>query len=225
MARIIFIGDVHGCRLELDALLHQLDPGPKDRVIFIGDLVNKGPDSMGVMRRFHETKRVCRTEAVLGNHELRLLDDKRQRRESATTQRMRAEFGPRFKKMLRDIGKFPAFIEKQDWVAVHAGLVPGRAPSDTSAAALCNIRTWDGAGEDLQDRSNPAWFDVHEGGRPVVFGHWAELRGVLDRDHVIGLDTGCVYGGKLTACVFKGRDPEAREIVSVPALKPYCPVD
>jgi predicted phosphodiesterase len=69
MPRTIAIGDVHGCADELEELLEALNLKPGDRVIQLGDLVNRGPDS----RRVIQLARTYKIEAILGNHELRLL--------------------------------------------------------------------------------------------------------------------------------------------------------
>ena len=76
--RLITIGDVHGCADDLARLLDWLQPQPEDRLIFVGDLVNKGFDSAGVV----DQAIALQAEAVMGNHELRLL---RYRREGDPT--------------------------------------------------------------------------------------------------------------------------------------------
>jgi hypothetical protein len=215
--RTLIIGDVHGCLAELHALLSELRADPaSDRIIFIGDLINKGPDSLGVYRLF----KALGAEAILGNHELRLLleaDHPRQRR--PLYDRMRDEFGDLFPSLLDDIARWPLFIETEEFIVVHAGLLPNRNPHACSAEQLTNIRTWDGVGINLQDRANPPWYMFYEGRKKVVFGHWAALGGI-HMPKVIGIDTGCVYGRSLTALVL----PEER-LVQVRALKAYCPVD
>ena len=64
--RTLVIGDVHGCSRELDDLIEKLEYNPKsDELIFIGDLINKGPDSKGVFERYQSWN----AKAILGNHE------------------------------------------------------------------------------------------------------------------------------------------------------------
>ena len=69
VGRSIWIGDVHGCALELADLLDAISPTAEDRVIFVGDLVARGPDTPGVLRMVRETSALC----VRGNHEHRLI--------------------------------------------------------------------------------------------------------------------------------------------------------
>ena len=215
--RTIIVGDVHGCIDELNELLERLKIRPKtDRVIFIGDLINKGPASYEVYKRFKELQ----ATSILGNHEFRVLRQVKHRAErDAPYRALKDSFGrKRFKKYLADIQKWPCFIEEDEFLVVHAGIVPDCPPKETDPGILVNIRTWDGVGKDLQNKTNPPWFDGYLGDRLVVFGHWAALGGIV-RENVIGLDTGCVYGKELSALVLPDR-----EIISVPAHKIYCPI-
>ena len=98
---------------------------------------------------------------------------------------------------------------------VHGGIVPGVALEDSDPYQITSIRTWDGVGSKLSNPDNPPWFDFYHEKKPVIFGHWAALGGIK-RHNVIGIDTGCVYGKKLTALIL----PEA-ELVSVNAEKVY----
>lgn len=194
-----------------------MDADPRtDRIIFIGDLVNKGPDSREVYKRFRELK----AESILGNHELRILEQASDRRErNASYRALKSEFGRKlFKRFLQDVRTWPSYIEEKDLMVVHAGLVPGQSPAESSPHVLANIRTWDGEGKDLQRKTNPPWFDLYQEERLVVFGHWAALGGVV-RNNAIGLDTGCVYGKSLSGLVL----PDLT-IYSVEAKQAYCPI-
>ena len=109
----------------------------------------------------------------------------------------------------------PFFIENEDFLVVHAGIVPGEHPSQSAPKALVTIRTWDKIGKELSAPKNPAWFSYYKSPKLVIFGHWASL-GLVIRENVIGLDSGCVYGKKLTALVL----PDKR-IFQVNAEKTY----
>jgi bis(5'-nucleosyl)-tetraphosphatase (symmetrical) len=216
MKRTLFIGDVHGCIQELDDLLGKLDYAPdRDRLFFVGDLIGKGLNSYEVYQRYKETG----GQAVLGNHEWHLLE----RHDHDLEQTpyyiiLRDAFGDRFEAFIDDLRSWPLYIEEEDFMLVHAGLVPGRHPRKCTGEELTMIRTWDGKGKDLQNPKNPAWFDLYKEDKLVVFGHWAALEGV-ERPNAIGLDTGCVYGKKLSALVL----PE-RKIVRVKARKVYSKI-
>jgi hypothetical protein len=75
MGRTLIVGDVHGCAGELGSLLEALAPGADDQVLFVGDLVARGPDSRGVLALY----RAVRGRSVLGNHEARLIEARRAR--------------------------------------------------------------------------------------------------------------------------------------------------
>jgi len=215
--RTLIIGDVHGCAKELKALLKKVSADPdRDRILFIGDLINKGPDSYGVWRQFREMKGV----SVMGNHELSLLQLTRGKyhKHGKYYDRLHKEFGRYFDEFVADVSHFPLWYEYHDLMLVHAGLVPGLHPDQTDPWHLVTIRTWDGEGHDLKNPDNPPWFDLYEGDDLVVFGHWAALGG-LDRPKTIGIDTGCVYGGKLSCLIL----PE-RRLVTVPAQKAYASI-
>ncbi|MGE3821347.1 MAG: metallophosphoesterase, partial [Isosphaeraceae bacterium] len=76
-ARTIAIGDVHGCSAALDALLDATAPGPEDEIVMLGDYVNRGPDSRGVLERLINLGRRCRLVPILGNHDQKLLEARR----------------------------------------------------------------------------------------------------------------------------------------------------
>ena len=213
-ARTLIIGDVHGCSQELDQLLDKLQPDPeRDRIVFIGDLINKGPDSRGVIERFHQLG----ARSILGNHEHRLLQQANIKgHKSRSFRHLVRSLDSAFLPFVKEIESWPLYIEEDGVLIVHGGLVPGQHPSETPTETLVNIRTWDGKGENLQNPKNPPWVDLYTDDQLVVFGHWAALGGIV-RDNVIGLDTGCVYGKKLSALSL----PE-RKIVSVKARKTYC---
>lgn len=264
---LIAIGDLQGCAGSLDRLLEQLPPDA--RLVFVGDIVNRGPDSLGTLRRVRDLG--VRAVVLLGNHDLHLLAV------AAGIRPLHAE------DTMADILQAPDAGELLDWVRtrplahaeegalfVHAGVLPGwdldqtlalageveqrlRAPDyrDFLATmygnrpvqwspqlqgadrlrcilnALTRLRflSLEGA-MDLKLKGGIAsappgwvpWFDHPQRatrGLPIVFGHWSTL-GLLLREDAIGIDTGCVWGGRLTALHW----PE-RSVVQVdcPALR------
>ncbi len=214
--RTVIISDVHGCLDELENLLSKVNFIPeKDSLTLLGDIINRGPYSRETFLRIQELG----ATSILGNHEWHLLKSQRSYEKSRKFRKLHTEFGDHFRIFLDEIAKWPAFIETNDYILVHAGLVPGIPPGQTDPRILTSIRTWDGKGEDLNDPSNPPWFELYKGNKSVVFGHWAALEGIA-ADKYIGIDTGCVYGKRLTALLL----PE-KELVSVPARKVYCPID
>jgi serine/threonine protein phosphatase 1 len=205
--RTIVIGDVHGCVDELKDLLRAVDAGPEDRLISVGDLLAKGPDSRAVLEWAMSTPNL---QCVLGNHELRLLKHWKagtrsdEKSHDAETYR---QLGERYDEFMRYIAKWPATLSGPGFTVVHAGFDPREELEWQSRLTLANIRT-------LSD--GRPWYEAYESSRLVVFGHWARREPVVRRN-AVGLDTGCVYGGALTALVL----PE-RRLVSVPARRIYA---
>ncbi len=208
MNRTIIIGDVHGCSSELESLLKKLEVTKEDELIAVGDLVRKGPDSGSVISWAMETPNL---RCVLGNHETRLLDrwvaGEAPDRGSPDEEILR-QLGDRYDEAMAFIKSWPLYLERDGFFVVHAGIDP-RVPTleQQSRRDLTTIRVPDGM-------SIP-WYEAYTEDRLAVFGHWARPEPII-RPNAIGLDTGCVYGGALTALVL----PEKR-LVSVPAAQEY----
>ncbi|MCA9657929.1 MAG: serine/threonine protein phosphatase [Myxococcales bacterium] len=212
MQPTLVIGDVHGCVDELDALLHR-HAGERD-VVFVGDLVAKGPDSRGVVARARKLEAL----AVRGNHEAHVLRAREAMEKGEPTPQLRPQHREvvdtledddwAYLAALPDWLELPAF----DVLVVHAGLVPGVAPAVQSPNDLINMRSIrpDGSASKRIEDGVP-WASVWPGPQHVLFGHDA-VRGLQRHPFATGLDTGCVYGKALTAMLL----PEM-ELVSVPA--------
>lgn len=239
MSRRIFVGDIQGCRAELEDLLEELRFDPAvDRLEPAGDLVNRGPDSLGTLRLL----RSLDATGVLGNHDLHLL------RSAAGTRELRAKdtldevlAAPDREELLEWLAAKPFVRVWEDVLLVHAGLHPGWAdpvarlaganplvPGDDVDFAT-RVRYCDAEGQrPARDDPPPGapfrpWYEhlspAARAGRRVVFGHWAS-QGLLVRPDVIGLDSGCVWGGKLSAWI-----AEEDRIVQVPARRAYAEID
>lgn len=214
--RTIFIGDIHGCLLELQDLINKLSLVPEDRVILLWDLINKWPYSAETVQYVYENEFEC----VRGNHDEAY-------KQFFKHSHLRHYFGPlkyeTYKETMTPEAhqwyvRTPLYIESDEWIAVHAGLEPGNDPADTAKKILLNIRTWDELGIDLDDLDNPAWHELYSGEKTVIYGHWAQ-QGLHRNKKTIGIDSGCVYGGFLSAYIY-----EADEIVSVPAREAYMKI-
>jgi bis(5'-nucleosyl)-tetraphosphatase (symmetrical) len=196
MRDVLFVGDVQGCAAELRDLLEVagFNPG-RDRLALCGDLINRGPDSAGVL----ELARRLDARTVIGNHEVALLEGER----SATLDVVRQQLGDSLGQWLAWLESRPLFIREDGYILVHAGIAPGKRPEQCTRSELTEIRTVDGR----------PWFDFWPGPETVIFGHWAQ-RGKVDLPLCKGLDTGCVYGGRLTGLWWP-----RLEWVSVPARR------
>jgi len=219
--RTIFVGDVHGCLDELAALLRLAEvDGQRDRVILVGDLTAKGPDSQGVLALIRERG----FQAVLGNHDAKVLS--LGRHESAAAKDPDIGEHARVAATLKDadwalLESLPLTIPVPEVkaIAVHAGLVPGVPLDAQPRKFLLNLRSITPAGEPSK-RVNEGvpWASLWPGPEHVVFGHDA-VRGLQRHPFATGLDTGCVYGGALSALILP-----ANRIISTPARRPYAPM-
>lgn len=247
------IGDLQGCHQSLQELLKLVDATTSDaRLIFVGDLVNRGPQSLATLRLIRSLG--DRAQALLGNHDLHLLAAAhgiRKRHRSDTLDDILN--APDCEELLDWLRQRPLALLEHDHLFVHAGVLPqwsaaktvslaqevesvlrgphwvaflremyGNQPARWDDAlqgndrlrcivnALTRLRfcTEDGTMEltakESTGTSMPGylpWFDLpHRQTQDVtvVYGHWSTL-GLVLRPNLIGLDTGCVWGGKLTA--------------------------
>lgn len=206
MSRTIFIGDVHGCLDELQDLLRAVRVDRGDRLISVGDLIGKGPDSLGV---FDWARTTPNLECVLGNHEWRLLERRRSGIPSgrASDVATMISLGRRAGEVLDWFADKPLVIDEGGWMAVHAGIDARLPLAAQPVSTLVDVRC-------LDDGHTP-WYEHYRDPRLIVYGHWAKPEPVV-RTNSIGLDTGCVYGGFLTALIL----PE-RRLVQVAARRVY----
>ncbi len=218
--RTLFIGDVHGCAEELDALLKECGWQPGERVVLVGDLVAKGPDSAGVVCRARELGLL----AVRGNHDEHVLrwhqgHGKAGKKLKPEHQQVLDTLTPADWKYLASL---PLYLRLPELnvIAVHAGLVPTVPLQEQRQEHLLNLRsiTPDGQPSKRVDGGTP-WASHWRGPELILFGHDA-MRGLQRHPHAIGLDSGCVYGGRLTAYVL----PEGR-FYSVPSRRSYMGLD
>ncbi|NUL49159.1 polynucleotide kinase-phosphatase [Cellulosimicrobium funkei] len=231
------IGDVHGCRSELETLLgrlgyvlHRDDEGrPVDavhpegrRAIFLGDLVDRGPDTPGVLRLAMGMVAAGHALAVPGNHEAKLvraLEGKKVQTSHGLAETLTQlsneteEFRRAVLQFCRDLVSH-LVLDDGRLVVAHAGLIEkyhGRASGRVRAFALFGEVTGETDEYGLPVRR--PWAEAYRGKAMVLYGHVP----TLEAEWVNGtmcLDTGCVFGGKLSAL----RYPE-REVVDVPAEK------
>lgn len=233
MPRTILVGDIHGCRAELDALLDYIGFVRGDRLIAVGDLIVRGPDPCGTL----DLLRAVSAVGVRGNHEDRLLrwraaqddgagDPKREPISEAQMATARA-LRKRDWAYLREL---PLWIDLPEHGVriVHAGVVPGVPIELQSGRALMYMRCLSKRGEAVERRGDELWGKSYEGPEHIVFGHNA-LPEPQIHPNATGIDTGAVYGGRLTAMILRPgeRPPESvserRDVlVSIPARRRYC---
>jgi serine/threonine protein phosphatase 1 len=216
--RLIAIGDIHGCHLEFAELLERLELDRADRLILLGDLVNRGPDSCRVL----DLARQHRAVALLGNHELRLLKyrrtgDKKYVKEDDldTFAKLRPQDWALLEAMPR------TFEEPElNTVFVHGGFLPGEPWQRQPAEVVTRIQVVDRDGRPAKRSAAPAapsWADLWNGPPFVVYGHTPRAE-IYKLKWSVGIDTACVMGGSLTAYVLPDR-----RFVQVKARQRYYP--
>jgi len=248
------IGDVQGCFDELQALLARLDFSKRDRLWFVGDLVNRGPKSLEVLRFVRELG--SRAVTVLGNHDLHLVTQhegfERPRKDDTIHDVLAA---PDRKELVDWLRKRPMMHASGGFAMVHAGLLSQwsikraleLAREVEAALARRNYRDFlanmDGSQPDhwsdklegwdrlrvivnamtrmrfatrkgkmdfhAKGTATPegfsAWFDLRPKEKAsLICGHWSAL-GLKLRPRLAALDSGCVWGGKLSALRLEDR--------------------
>ena len=252
MSKIYAVGDVQGCAPSLKALIKKLPQ--KSHLIFLGDLVNRGPDSLGALRQLKSLQESGQAECILGNHDLHLLAIDAGLRNTKGLDTVDGILkAPDRKELIDWIRNRPMALSNGKVLTVHAGVLPqwdlqqtiecaqevekalrsksykqflanmyGNTPNKWSNSlkgyerlrvitnALTRMRFCTPNGqmefeskEGLENgpKGYLPWFEAPKrktANTLIYFGHWSTL-GLLRRNNVIGLDTGCVWGGKLTA--------------------------
>ena len=223
MARTVIVGDVHGCTSELEDLLEAVRFGGADQLVLVGDLVVRGPDPHGTLALV----RSLGGRAVRGNHEGKLLAWRRHHKalgpEHERAARALSEGDWQMLEMLPFWLDLPAHGVR----VVHAGVVPGLPIHRVPPEALTKMRSIDDHGHWSDDGdAGPLWGTKYTGPPHVVVGHNAHP-GPPFHPWATGIDTGCVYGGRLTAMVLdEGEAPPRgakvrRLLQSVPARRKY----
>ena len=270
MSKIYAVGDVQGCAPSLKALIKKLPK--KSKMIFLGDLVNRGPDSLGALRKLKSLQEAGQAECILGNHDLHLLAIDAGLRKTKGLDTIDAILkAPDRAELINWMRHRPMALSNGKVLTVHAGVLPqwdlqqtiecaqeletalrgksykeflanmyGNLPNQWSNTlkgyerlrvitnALTRMRFCSPSGkmefeskEGLEQgpKGYIPWFQAPKrktADTLIYFGHWSTL-GLLRHDNVIGLDTGCVWGGKLTAMEISNANTDQKnlEIIQV----------
>ena len=267
---IYAVGDIQGCAPSLKALVKKLPA--QSKMIFLGDLVNRGPNSLGTLRYLKQLQEEKRIECILGNHDLHLLAvDAGVRKTKGLDTVQSILDAPDRAELIHWLRHRPMALSNGKVLTVHAGVLPqwdlqqsieyaqevekalrkksykdfladmyGNTPNKWSNSlkgyerlrvitnALTRIRFCTPTGT-MEFESKEGFEDGPKGYIPwfktpkrktqdslIYFGHWSTL-GLLQHKNVIGLDTGCVWGGKLTAMEIpeSGKPNKKLEIIQV----------
>jgi serine/threonine protein phosphatase 1 len=204
MKRKIVIGDIHGCFEELQELLERIGFNDDDQVISVGDAVDRGPDSPGVIRFFQSRPG---SVVLVGNHERKHIRNFL----SYSQQITRAQLGKEYASALAWMNTLPYFWETEEAIVVHAALAPGVPMLEQRPEILCGCASGERMLKEITGEHE--WYELYHGAKPVIFGHRGFPDGPLKRNGLVfGIDTNACRGGFLTAVVL----PEF-QLVSVKA--------
>ncbi|TCD48804.1 metallophosphoesterase family protein [Chlorobium sp. N1] len=198
--RIVAVGDIHGCVRTLEALLRAIEPGPDDQLVFLGDMIDRGPSSRQVVELLLRLERRCSCHFIAGNHELMLLEaiatgnpDAWLRSGGMATVEsydglLPMEFPPEHLGLLR---RCRTHVETEHYLFVHGGIDPELTVAENLRFHEPETFSW--RREHLQSPY------LEEGGFPwektVVCGH-TPVPAPLLTENLIALDTGCVFTGR-----------------------------
>lgn len=197
--RLIAIGDVHGCAKALDALLEAINPVAADQLVMLGDYVDRGPDSRGVINRLLELRSRCQLVTLMGNHEEMMLQVLKGDApanwwlryggvETLDSYGFSGDLAVVLPEHVQFIEECETYFMTKDFFFVHANYVAGERLANQPAEAL----RWQSLAEHFPE--------PHQSGRTAIVGHTAQKSGkVLDAGHLRCLDTYCYGGGWLTA--------------------------
>ena len=193
--KVFIIGDIHGCMDMLKRLIHKIDWRPDiDPLIFLGDYIDRGTDSKGVVDYILELRqRSPHVRCLQGNHETLFMDYL----DGGSTRNFLFNGGTETLDSYRENGEvvippahmtffksLESFIELDDYYVVHAGFQPGKDVAEQVPADYLWIR-------------REFVYSEYDFGKKVIFGH-TPFSTPFITENKIGLDTGAVFGNSLT---------------------------
>jgi serine/threonine protein phosphatase 1 len=194
--RLLAVGDIHGCLEDLERLMARVQPCPEDQVVFLGDYIDRGPNSKGVIDYLMALgRRFPHTIFLKGNHEemfLNFVDGRNQllflyNGGETTLQSYQEETGIRIPKSHLDFFQgLRLYHETERFIFVHAGLRPGIPLKEQNKRDLLWIR-------------EEFILSGYDWGKTVVFGHTPQQEPLFEKNK-IGVDTGAFLGRFLTCC-------------------------
>ncbi len=219
--RVIVYGDIHGCLSEFVKLRKKIKPKKNDIEISVGDFLNKGPKSLKTLRYIEKNGIL----SVVGNNEEKIV--KLYTRYKKNGKKAFVGVRESEKELVEQMGRrdyhflksLPHYLKIDNLTVVHGGIRLGlklnKHLSKEDRQSLTLLRFYNKALEPIpySDKENryKFWSELYNGREGfVVFGHHPFPKPKIEK-WAIGIDTGCVYGGKLTAIIFE-RDKEGVDV-------------
>ncbi|WP_427158782.1 metallophosphoesterase [Aliinostoc sp. HNIBRCY26] len=206
--RTIVVGDIHGCYEELLHLLTKVKLREEDCLISLGDIVDRGVDSVKV---YEFLKQRPNTIVLMGNHERKHL----RQTLSYSQEIVKLQFGDRYVEFLEWVSRLPYYHETENAIFVHAAVEDGIPIHQQKEEVLCGCTAGEKHLEKLYGRTY--WSQLYSGTKPIIFGHHVVgNEPLIITGKIYGIDTGACHGGRLTALILP-----TFEIVQVQAPKDY----
>lgn len=206
----LVIGDIHGCYVELQALLDKAGLGDDDSILSVGDIVDRGPEAPQVLDFF---RRHPNAHALMGNHERKHVRAARGEIGLSLSQRIsQSQLADRYSDEVKWMSTLPLYAQMQEAIVVHGFLEPKIPLADQLPSVLCGTL---GGAKILHERYDRPWYELYDDELPVIVGHqnYADSdQPFINQDKVFGLDTSCVLGKSLTGILLP-----SFQIVSVPS--------
>ncbi len=240
MSRRIAIGDIHNCFDELLELLGKLNLTKEDTVISVGDLLDRGPHPLEVIRYLRVVlPQICNVKVIQGNHDekcVRWFRHEKKRKETGKKNPMpvhpdrQAEWSLLHEEDVAWIAALPVVLDLGDWLVVHGGF-ENKPFEKQHPGSMLRCRYIDPVSGEMATRGHgeqpwtgpegSVYWSTLWTGKSTVYGHAVHSlsKPRVDRNgstECWGIDTGCVFGGRLTAMIL-----DTREIIQVNARKMY----
>lgn len=208
----LVIGDIQGCYVELLELVEKAGMTDSDRIVALGDIVDRGPDPQNVIDYFRTKPNA---ETIMGNHERKHVESYHGRTQPAKSQVLTKQQVTDYPGIIAWMETLPQYMRLPEADLVHGFFEPGIPLEKQWEKVIVGVM---GGQKKIQALPKP-WYEMYDGDKPLIVGHHnytGTSTPFIYKDRVYGLDTSCCHGGALTGLLL----PEFR-IVQVPAKKNY----
>lgn len=210
MNKLVIYGDIHGCYDEFISLRNQINPEKNDIEVCVGDIITKGKNSIKTLDFIIENN----IKSVLGNHEDKII---RYLNHQKSNKKNPIELDKDEQSIVDNLSEIhieflqnlPLYLQFEDITVLHGGIQNSMDLKNLSKRAkqkILRMRYLDENDEYLtygkEDENSTFWADIYDGNQGfIIYGHqW--FNEPKKSNFALGIDTGCVYGNKLTAVVF-----------------------
>ncbi len=225
MSNLIIYGDIHGCYDQFISLRKKINPDKSDIEVCVGDIITKGKNSVKLLRYIQEHN----IKSVIGNHEDKLVrylehENSNKKNPISLDENEKNIIESLDKQDIEFLKSLPLFLKYKNITILHGGVQNHHNLDDITKkekSKILRMRYINTENNFIaygkEDNNSIFWADLYDGNQGfIVYGHqW--FKEVKINENAIGIDTGCVYGNKLSAVIFKNADVNNFKIESVKA--------